>query len=121
MLKENGKKFDQDPILKPMIGLVPLRAVWEIAKVMTFGAKKYNAFNWKGGIKYMRLINAALRHIIQFSEGEDIDPESGLHHLAHAGCCITMLLEMTMDRPDLDDRYKEDKILPWEVDKGEEK
>lgn len=112
-MKENGKKFDSDPILKPSIGLVPLRAMWEIAKVMSFGAQKYDRFNWKGGIRYSRLYDAALRHLIQFIEGEDIDPESGLPHLAHAGCCITMLLEMTMDRQDLDDRYKNNKLLPW--------
>lgn len=123
-MEENGRKFDQDPLLKPKIGLVPLRAVWEIGKVMTFGAEKYDAHNWKGGIKYSRLIDAAMRHIIQFNEGEDLDPEgnggSGLHHLAHAGCCIMMLLEMTMDRPDLDDRYKGNRTLPWRTDIREE-
>jgi len=114
-MEEAGKKNDQNIIDKPMIGLVPLRAVWEVAKVMSFGAQKYDAFNWKGGIKYMRLINAALRHIIQFTEGEDTDSESGLSHLAHAACCILMLLEMTMDRQDLDDRYKGNKTLPWQA------
>ncbi len=118
MPEEKGKKFDQDPMLKPNIGLVPLRGMWGIAQVMTFGAQKYDSYNWKGGIKYSRLSDAAMRHIIQFVEGEDIDPESGLHHLAHAGCCITMLLEMTMDRPDLDDRYKENVTVPWKVGTG---
>jgi len=114
MGEEKGKKFDQDPILKPSIGLVPLRAIWEVAKVMTFGAEKYDAYNWLGGIKYSRLYDAALRHLIEFISNESLDPESGQNHLAHAACCILMLLEMTMDRPDLDDRYKEFKHLPWE-------
>jgi hypothetical protein len=71
------------------------------------------AHNWKGGIRCSRLVDAAMRHIIQFNEGETLDTDSGLPHLAHAGCCITMLLEMMMDRPDLDDRYTENKSLPW--------
>ena len=112
-MDEAGKKFDQDPSMKPCLSLVPMRSIWEIAKVMTFGAEKYGRFNWKGGIKYSRLMDAALRHLVQFSEGEDLDSESGLSHLAHAGCCITMLLEMAMDRPDLDDRYHENEYFPW--------
>ena len=118
-LKENGRKFDTDISKKPSIGLVPLKAIWEIAKVMSFGAQKYDRFNWKEGIRYSRLSDAALRHLIQFIEGEDIDSESGLPHLAHCGCCITMLLEMTMDRQDLDDRYKGNKTLPWDEDSNE--
>lgn len=105
MAEENGKKNDKDFRVKPPITLVPLEAMWEIAKVMGFGREKYDAHNWKGGIKYSRLLDAAMRHIIQFTQGEDVDSESGLNHLAHAGCCITMLLELTKHRPDLDDRY----------------
>jgi len=115
--EENGVKYDQDPVLKPMISLVPLRAMWEAAKVMSFGAKKYNEYNWLGGIKYSRLIDAAFRHLIQFTLGEDIDPESGQNHLSHCICCLSMLLEMTMDRPDLDNRYDSFRTLPWVIDK----
>jgi hypothetical protein len=28
-----------------------------------------------------------------WKEGEQIDPESGKHHLAHALCCLTFLYE----------------------------
>ena len=110
---ENGLKFDQDKACKPRIGLVPLRALWEVAKVMSYGAEKYDSFNWKGGIRYTRLIDAAFRHLIQFTEGEDVDPESSQKHLAHSVCCLMMLLEMTMDRSDLDDRYGKNESLPW--------
>jgi len=108
---EQGIKHDQR---KPRISLFPLRALWEMAKVMTFGAKKYGSFNWKGGLRYTRLADAALRHVVQFIEGEDLDKETGISHLAHAGCCIAMLLEMTMDRKDMDDRHGMNNSLPWE-------
>lgn len=65
----------------------------EVAKVMTFGAKKYNAHNWRGGFKYSRLIAAILRHVFAYNSGEKLDPETGLSHLAHAACGIMFLLE----------------------------
>jgi hypothetical protein len=91
---------------KAPLSLVDRGAIEEIAQVLAFGAKKYAAHNWRGGIAYSRLLDAALRHLYAFSDGEDIDPESGLSHVAHAGCCIVFLLGMIQDRPDMDDRYR---------------
>jgi hypothetical protein len=74
--------------------LLPLDSVEEIVKVLEFGANKYAAHNWSnnGGFKYTRVINAMLRHIFAFMRGEDLDPETGLSHLAHAGCNILFIL-----------------------------
>jgi hypothetical protein len=74
--------------------LMPFEAIEEINKVLEFGAKKYAAHNWKlgDGFKYSRLLNSLLRHIFAYMRGEDTDPESGLSHLAHAGCNIVFLL-----------------------------
>ena len=74
--------------------LMPFEAVEEINKVLEFGAKKYAAHNWKigNGFKYTRLLNSLLRHIFAYMRGEDKDPESGLSHLAHAGCNVIFLL-----------------------------
>lgn len=96
-----GKKYDDQ---KPPIELIPYEALDEIAKVLAFGAKKYDAFNWTKGIEYRRLIGAAQRHLGAFNSGEDKDPESGLSHLAHVGCCIAFLLWHEKHRPDLDNR-----------------
>ena len=80
-----------------------------VSKVLGFGAKKYAAHNWRGGIQYSRLIGAAYRHLGAINSGEDIDPESGLPHVDHLGCCVMFLSNMMKHRPDLDDRYKEPK------------
>ncbi len=74
--------------------LMPFEAIEEINKVLEFGAKKYAAHNWKqgGGFKYTRILNSLLRHIFAFMRGEDKDPESGLSHMAHAGCNIIFIL-----------------------------
>jgi hypothetical protein len=91
---------------KPRMELVPSGAVLAIADVFTFGAKKYAAHNWRAGFDWSRLIGALERHVAAFKEGEDLDPESGLPHMAHAGCCVMMLLEHQRLNYGVDDRYK---------------
>lgn len=98
-----GKKFDFG---KPRMELLSPIAITEVAKVMTFGAQKYDAHNWRKGIVFSRLLGAALRHIFQYLGGETLDTESGLSHLAHAMCCLMMVLEFEVTNPNLDDRYK---------------
>lgn len=99
----SGKKFDQG---KPPMALVRPEFVEGIASVLGFGAEKYDAWNWASGIEYSRLISALERHIGAFKKGEDLDPESGLSHLYHAGCCLMFLsCFQEWGRPHLDDRY----------------
>lgn len=98
----SGIKHDGE---KPRVDLVPAGAVLAIADVFTFGAKKYAPNNWRGGFDWSRLIGALERHIAAFKEGEDLDPESGLPHMAHAGCCVMMLLEHQRLGYGTDDRY----------------
>lgn len=96
-------KFDQD---KPGLDLLPTAAKKAIAEVFDFGAEKYARHNWRNGFEYSRLIRAALGHIEDFNDGEDNDRESGKSHLAHAGCCILMLLESVIKGYGTDNRYK---------------
>lgn len=62
----------------------------EVSDVMTFGAKKYDDYNWQKCYE-ARLFAAMMRHIRAHDKGETIDPESGKTHLAHA-CCGLMFL-----------------------------
>lgn len=98
-----GVKFDSD---KPRYDLIDPYAIDQLARVLTFGAKKYEAHNWRKGITKTRLIAAALRHTFAYLRGEDCDPETGLSHMAHAMCCCMFLLGLE-HRVDLDDRWKE--------------
>lgn len=108
-----GKKFDQG---KPPLGLLPASALTEIAKVLLHGKKKYGAHNWRAGMDWSRLYDASLRHKFAFINGEDIDPESGLSHLAHALCCDLFLLAYQMEELGTDDRYNAP-VLP-KIHKG---
>lgn len=86
----NGIKHD---LGKPMWDLLPLRTVSKIVDVLTFGAHKYSAGNWQlvPNAKE-RYFAALLRHLERWQSGEKTDFESGLSHLAHAGCCLLFLL-----------------------------
>lgn len=97
-----GVKFDQG---KPRTDLISAVAILELSKVLEFGARKYADHNWRKGMKWSRLLGAALRHILSFMSGESKDPETGLSHLAHAFCCLMFLLEYEVTHKNLDDRY----------------
>lgn len=104
-------KFDEG---KVDWAILPFGAIEEIIKVLKFGEGKYARGNFadKGGLNYTRLINALLRHTIAFGRGEDKDPETGLSHMAHAGCCVIFLLHYIINKDEFtanDDRSK--KIL----------
>lgn len=98
-----GRKDDQE---KPRMDLIDADAIEGLAKVLTFGAKKYAANNWRGGISYSRLIAASLRHTFAILRGERYDTESGLPHVDHLGCCWMFLSNFMKNRPDLDDLHK---------------
>jgi hypothetical protein len=94
-------KHDFDKLPVELLDPLWLEAV---AEVLGFGARKYAAHNWRKGFKHTRLLGAALRHLLAWQRGQDLDPESGLPHLAHASCCLMFLTNLTQTRPDLDDR-----------------
>lgn len=97
-----GVKFDGE---KPRMDLLDPDALEGLAKVLTFGARKYAANNWRNGLEYSRLTAAIMRHLMAIQRGEDLDPESGLPHIDHLGCCWMFLSNLTKTRPDLDDRW----------------
>ena len=92
---ELGQKYDQD---KPKYHLIPATANQELARVLTFGAKKYEEENWrKVDNAEKRYISAAMRHIEAYRMGEITDQESGLHHLAHANACLSFITEVDLN------------------------
>lgn len=91
---------------KPRLDLLPTAAVEQIAAVLTYGAGKYEDNNWCRGARWGRYYAALLRHVFAWWRGEDCDPETGLSHLAHAGCCLLFLMEYQRNGWGRDDRFK---------------
>lgn len=101
--KLTGKKHDGG---KAPIALISSTFIFEVAKVLQFGAGKYDPWNWKGGFKWARVASAVLRHIFSWLGGEDKDPETGLSHLAHASCGLMFLIDFEVNKLGEDDRWK---------------
>lgn len=90
---------------KPYVDLIDSYALTELAKVLTFGAKKYSAHNWRGGIQYSCIIASCFRHLMSINSGENVDAESGLPHAAHLMCNAMFLTWMMRYRDDMDNRF----------------
>jgi hypothetical protein len=56
----------------------------EMGRVGGYGATKYARYNFIKGYAYSLSVDAMFRHMLAWLGGEDFDPESGLHHMAHA-------------------------------------
>jgi hypothetical protein len=101
-----GRKFDSE---KPKMYLLPPKATVEVAKVLTFGAAKYDEENWrKLEDAQKRYSGGALRHIFSHLDGELQDPETNLSHLAHAICCLMFKLELELENGE--NNSKEEKL-----------
>lgn len=93
-LHDLGAKAD---LGKPRMELLPLEAICEVAKVMTFGANKYTDGGWRhvpDGIR--RYEGAMLRHLMQ-EEFEEIDDETGELHAAAVACNALFRLQLILD------------------------
>lgn len=90
-MNTTGIKYDSS---KPDYSLVPPNALDDVVKVLTYGAQKYDRNNWKF-LENLdnRYFAAAQRHLWALQRGETTDEETGIHHAAHAICCMMFLLE----------------------------
>jgi hypothetical protein len=90
-IMSEGIKFDKE---KPDYSLIPPNALDDVVKVLTYGSKKYDRDNWKElEDSDNRYFAAAQRHLWALKKGETYDDETGIHHGAHAICCIMFLIE----------------------------
>jgi len=96
-----GKKNDQGKL--PWHLLAP-DALDQIIWVLQHGASKYGERNWERGMHWSRPFSALMRHMWAWWGGETVDPETGISHLAHAGCCIMFLLAYEQRSIGSDDR-----------------
>lgn len=87
--------------------LLPVEAMEDLVDVFNYGLGKYGSRNWEHpGFVYSRLFSATMRHLWAWWGGEDIDKESGKHHLMHAASCILFLQQYHHTGAGKDDRHE---------------
>lgn len=100
-MSDKGVKHDQG---KPRLSLLSKESLIAEARAFEYGAIKYDKNNYKKGMEWSRVLDAALRHITAFNAKQDMDTESGLNHLWHAKACLAMLIYYYENKVGTDDR-----------------
>ena len=78
--------------------LLTAEALLQVAEVLTLGATKYGADNWRKVDDVSRYKAALMRHVLQYLSGQAVDAESGKSHLAHVACNALFLLELYREK-----------------------
>lgn len=98
-----GTKHDAG---KPALALIPPHAEWEVAKAFTYGRNEYGQYNYLEGLDVVRTLSAVKRHINKFLRGQNIDTDSGAHHLGCACAGLMMIMEnLVVNGDKVDDRF----------------
>ena len=101
---EGGLRLDDG---KPRIELVPPSIILAIAEVLGASAEprgKYPVRNWEKGMAWSKTYAPAMRHLLAWWQGEDLDPESGMPHLWHASTDLAFAVEWARTGTGMDDR-----------------
>lgn len=92
---------------KPQHSLVARSIINAIATVMTDSANtgKYPRENWRKGLPWHEPYDKIQRHLTDWWDRKDIDPESKRSALWHAACDLMILIEYEEKGIGVDDRW----------------
>ena len=97
---------------KARFDLIPPYPLFELAKVYNMGNDgKYPRRSWEEGIPFGDSFRSLMSHVMRWQDGEDYDPETGLHHLAHASYWCFAIMQFQVTHPEMDDRSKHRNLL----------
>ena len=98
---------DKIGVKKPRLSLVPPAGLIHESLAMANGADKYGPYNWRDKkVQMMIYLEAAVRHILSFQDGEEVASDSGVHHLGHARACLGIILDAIATDSIIDNRPK---------------
>lgn len=90
---------------KLQLQLIPQSATAYLSLALYEGAAKYGAYNWRlAGVRAGTYVAATERHLHKWWNGEDVDPETKINHLANAMACLAILLDAKLCGKLNDDR-----------------
>lgn len=79
---------------KVPVHLVPPASVIYQAAAMADGARKYGPYNWrKNKVMASIYVDACLRHLYAWLDGEEVAADSGVPHIGHALSCLGILAD----------------------------
>jgi hypothetical protein len=93
---------------------VPAPVLMEVGASMLEGGIKYGPYNFRDTPLFMSdYYDSTLRHMMLWWEGEDIDPDSGIHHVSKAIGSLMVLRDAMMNGMAEDDRPAEVARKGW--------
>lgn len=103
-IKDTNPK-DAIGVAKVPLSTVSAPVLGELGLAMMEGALKYGRHNYRvSGVRASVYYDAALRHLLDFYEGQDIDPASGLPHIVKVMACMAVLRDSQIQGNWVDDR-----------------
>ena len=104
-LPEGTNPKDLLGVKKVQLHLVPPSSIIYEALAFEDGANKYGPYNWRKNKVILSIyIDALLRHVFAYFDGEDNAPDSKKPHLAHAKACLGVLIDALETGNLIDDR-----------------
>ena len=100
--KQSAEHKDTNPkdsvgCTKPPLHCIPAHVLFEVGMGMFEGGWKYREANYRViGVRASIYYDAAMRHLIAWWEGEDIDPASKIHHISKVMSCLAVLRDCQM-------------------------
>jgi len=103
--KKDTNPKDAIGVTKAPMSVVPSTALIALGQAMLEGSQKYGRHNYRtAGIRFSVYYDAAMRHLMAWWEGEDIDPDSGLAHPVKAMACMAIVVDAMAQDNATDDR-----------------
>lgn len=116
--KKDPNPKDAVGIKKVSMSCIPKAPLMLVAVAMQEGARKYGRHNYRASdVQCMIYLDAAKRHLDDFEEGIDIDPDSDVHHVAKAIATLTVLLDAILQGRCIDDRPPKSKFTIKDANK----
>lgn len=92
-------------IRKAPMSTVSAAVMAEVGVAMLEGAAKYGRHNYRGaGVRASVYYDATMRHLMDWWEGVDVDPDSGMHHITKAITSLVVLRDAMIQGMVTDDR-----------------
>lgn len=93
-MEERTNRKLQGNVKKASFVATPPSAILALAQAMQEGHEKYGLMDYRGsGVDASTYYDAAMRHLLAWIDGEDVDPHSGVHPLGHVMACCAILID----------------------------